>query len=67
MPERGFLSGYKTYITAGMSIIVASAAFAVGEPIFDQEVFTIAEWFQIVSTALIAAFLRHGVATNSGG
>lgn len=49
------LKGYKTYITAGVTIIGAVAAYLVG----DADANTTA---QLVVTALLAAFIRHGVA-----
>jgi precorrin-4 methylase len=49
------LSGYKTYITAGVTVIGAVAAYLTGEA-------TLAVTAQLVVTALLAAFLRNGVA-----
>lgn len=48
------LAGYKTYITAGVTIIGAVAAYLVGDA-------TIYDTAQLVSTALLAAFIRNGL------
>ena len=47
-------AGYKTYITAGVAVIGAVAAFATGEADAMQTA-------NLVFTALIGAFIRHGV------
>jgi hypothetical protein len=46
--------GYKTYITAGVAVITAVAAYATGEADAMQTA-------NLVFTALMAAFIRHGV------
>jgi hypothetical protein len=46
--------GYKTYITAGVAVITAVAAYAIGEADAMQTA-------NLVFTALMAAFIRHGV------
>jgi precorrin-4 methylase len=51
------LSGYKTYITAGVAILTAAAAYLTGD-------MTVAETLQLVVTALLGAFLRSGVAAK---
>lgn len=48
------LAGYKTYITAGVAVISAVAAYATGEADLMQTA-------NLVFTALIGAFIRHGV------
>jgi len=48
-------SGYKTYITAGLAVIGAIAAYLVGDA-------TLADTAQLVVTALLAVFVRSGVA-----
>ena len=48
------LSGYKTYITAGVATISAVAAYLVGDADLMQTV-------QLVVTALLAAFVRNGI------
>lgn len=48
------LAGYKTYITAGVAVISAVAAYLVGEADLMQT-------GQLVFTALIGAFVRHGI------
>lgn len=50
------LKGYKTYITAGLAILTATVTYITGES-------TAAEALQLGFTALIGAFLRHGVTT----
>ena len=54
------LAGYKTYITAGVAIIGAVAAFLVGDADLVQTA-------NLVFTALLAAFVRAGVASDVGG
>lgn len=46
--------GYKTYITAGVAVITAAAAYATGEASLMQTA-------NLVFTALLAAFIRNGV------
>ena len=46
--------GYKTYITAGVAVITAVAAYAAGDA-------DIMQTANLVFTALMAAFIRHGV------
>jgi hypothetical protein len=46
--------GYKTYITAGVAIITAVGAYAAGDADMMQTA-------NLVFTALMAAFIRHGV------
>jgi hypothetical protein len=50
--------GYKTYITAGVAVITAVAAFATGEADAMQTA-------NLVFTALLGAFIRHGVEDNT--
>ncbi len=52
------LSGYKTYITAVVAIITAIGAYLSGDV-------TIVATVQSVFVALLAAFIRHGVATSA--
>lgn len=51
------LKGYKTYITAGIAVIGAIGAYLVGDV-------GLADTAQIVVTALLGAFIRHGVTTE---
>lgn len=51
------LSGYKTYITGAVAIIAAVGAYLSG-------VDTIAQAGQLVFTAVLAMFVRNGVATG---
>lgn len=51
------LAGYKTYITAGVAVITAVAAYLTGEA-------TVMQTAQLVFTALIGAFVRNGMANN---
>ena len=46
--------GQKTYITAGIAIISAIAAYLVGDA-------SVADTAQIVLTAVLGATIRHGV------
>lgn len=52
------LSGYKTYIMAGVGVIGAVAGWLVGD-------LTIAEAGQIALTAVLASTVRAGVSTES--
>lgn len=56
LPERKMtmLKGYKTYITAGLAVISAAAAYAVGDMAF-------ADALQLAFTGAIGAFLRNAV------
>lgn len=49
--------GYKTYILAGVTVLGGVAAFLVGDA-------TGPETVNLVVTALMGAFIRHGVATS---
>ncbi|UPT53188.1 hypothetical protein [Synechococcus phage Ssp-JY42] len=49
------LSGYKTYITAGVAIVGAVAGYLTGDV-------SMSDAAQLVVTALLGAFLRNGVA-----
>ena len=51
------LSGYKTYITAVVSVVGAVGAYLSGD-------MSIADAAQIVVTALIGAFVRKGVSNG---
>lgn len=48
-------AGYKTYITAGVAVVSAVAAYLVGDADLMQTA-------NLVFTALLAAFVRNGVA-----
>jgi hypothetical protein len=48
------LAGYKTYITAGVAVISAVAAYVTGEA-------ELMDTANLVFTALLGAFIRHGV------
>lgn len=48
------LKGKKTYVTAGVAVITAVAAYAVGDASAVQTA-------QLVFTALLGAFLRSGM------
>lgn len=48
------LAGYKTYITAGVAVVVAVSEYLVGDV-------SLSDTVQLVFTALLAAFLRNGV------
>lgn len=52
-----FLTGYKTYITGAASIIGAVALYANGTDTASQAI-------QLVITALLAMFVRSGVAAS---
>lgn len=47
-------AGYKTYITAGVAVISAVAAYLTGDA-------TIMQTAQLVFTALLGAFVRNGI------
>jgi hypothetical protein len=48
------LAGYKTYVTAGVAIVVAVAEYLTGDA-------SLAATSQLVFTALLAAFVRNGI------
>jgi len=48
------LKGYKTYVTAGVAVIGAVAAYLVGDADLMQTA-------NLVFTALLAAFVRNGI------
>jgi len=54
------LKGKKTYITAGLAVIGALAAYFTGEV-------DLANTAQIIVTAILAAFIRDGVTTETQG
>jgi len=65
-PKKGFLSGYKTYIVSGLTIVSAVAAYLVGEPVpGSEEVLTLPALVQLVTTAILAATIRKGVKDDS--
>ena len=51
------LSGYKTYILAGLTVTGAMAHYLVGDADFNSTI-------QLVVTALMGAFIRNGVTTT---
>jgi hypothetical protein len=53
----GVLAGKKTYISAALTVLGAIAAYLTGDATGMQA-------FQLVSTAVMAATVRHGVASN---
>lgn len=54
----GKLAGYKTYITGGIAIITAVALYLTGDDTAQQAI-------QLGVTALLAMFVRHGIATTA--
>lgn len=52
------LKGYKTYVTAGVTVITAVAAYLVGDA-------SLTDTAQLVVTALMGAFIRHGVSQSA--
>jgi hypothetical protein len=52
------LSGYKTYITAGVAIVGAVGLYLTGED-------TVAQMTQLIITALLGAFIRSGVTAEA--
>lgn len=48
------LKGYKTYVTAGVAVIGAVAAYLVGDADLMQTA-------NLVFTAILAAFVRNGI------
>lgn len=48
------LAGYKTYVTAGVAVIGAVAAYLVGDADLMQTA-------NLVFTAILAAFVRNGI------
>ncbi len=51
------LAGYKTYVTAGVAVIGALAAYLTGDA-------SLVQTAQLVVTAIIGATVRHGIATH---
>jgi hypothetical protein len=51
------LAGYKTYVTAAVAVVTALGAWLVGEA-------DLAATIQLIFTALMAAFLRSGLAAG---
>ena len=49
------LTGYKTYITAGIAVITAIGTYLAGDA-------TLMQAAQMAFTALLAAFVRNGIA-----
>lgn len=62
---RGILNGKKTYITAAVTLLAAWAGFAVGEPVLGQDALTLADAVQMTAIALIGAFLRSGITSDT--
>ena len=52
-------SGYKTYITAGVAVITAIATYLTGDA-------SLADTLQLAFGAILAAFVRSGVKTETG-
>lgn len=52
------LKGYKTYVTAGMTILGAVAAYLTGE-------MTLVDAAQLIVPALLGAFIRDGIAKTA--
>lgn len=52
------LSGYKTYITGGLAILGAVAAYVTGDA-------TLTEAMNMGVTALLAMFVRSGIKTDT--
>lgn len=53
------LAGYKTYITAALAVLSAVAAYLTGDADLMQTA-------NLVFTALLAAFVRSGIAADAG-
>ena len=51
----GALKGYKTYITAGVAVITAIAAYATGDA-------TLMQTGQVIFNAVLAASVRNAIA-----
>lgn len=51
------LSGYKTYIMAGATVIGAVAAYLVGDETLQQAL-------EIIVPAILAMAIRHGISTT---
>lgn len=52
------LSGYKTYIVAGVGVITAVASYLTGD-------MTLAQAIPIVITSIMGATIRHGITTEA--
>jgi len=53
------LSGYKTYIAAGLAVLTAVASYLTGDA-------TLMEALQLGFAALMGAFIRSGVKADTG-
>lgn len=51
------LSGYKTYITAAVAVVTALGLYLAGDA-------NVADTAQTIFTAVMAAFIRHGIKTG---
>ena len=59
--ERGFLEGYRTYITAFAGILAGWAGYAVGAPVLGNDFLTLADAVQFTMIGLVSVFLRKGI------
>jgi len=48
------LAGYKTYVTAAVTVITAMAAFLIGDA-------TLIDTAQLIVPAILGATIRHGI------
>lgn len=55
--EVEMLSGYKTYITAAVAVVTALGLYLAGDA-------NVADTAQTIFTAVMAAFIRHGISTG---
>ena len=54
----GALSGYKTYIVAGIAVITAISLYLTGDA-------TLVQTIQLVVPAILGATIRHGVTAEA--
>lgn len=61
----GSLSGYKTYIVAGTSILTTWAAFLIGEAVANQPPLTFADTVQVTVMSLLAVTFRQAMKSKA--
>ncbi len=63
-PVKGFLSGKKTYLVAGASLVAAFVSFAIGEGFLGFEVETFGDLLRFAVEPTLAMTLRGGIAKS---
>lgn len=63
-PTKGFLSGKKTYLVAGASLLAGFVSFAIGEPFLGFDFETFGDLLRFAVEPVLAITLRHGIAKS---